>query len=251
MIGYPFTILDEVDSSNNYAIGQITQGLAHHGAAILAKHQTKGKGQRGNSWSDEKGKNIALSVILVPSGVKTTSQFALNIAISLAVFDLITKYATDETYIKWPNDIYWRDRKAVGILIESRILGQIWQWAVAGIGINVNQTDFNEYLGTKAVSLKQITGKELSCEFLAKELCMNLEFRYNQFLSNKFDTLLEQYNLHLFKRNEEVSLQYNDQIYTCLINRVDIQGNLYIENGPKPYFTHGEIQWLIHQNKQI
>lgn len=245
MIGSPFTILDEVDSSNNYAIGQAIQGLAQHGAAFMAKNQTAGKGQRGKLWNSEAGKNIALSVLLDTSEIHLNVQFALSMAVALSVFDFYSKYALDETTIKWPNDIYWRDRKAVGILIENKIYGQKWQWAVAGVGINVNQTIFDESLLKKAVSLKQITGKEFDCIALAKDLCIFLEKRFQQFKEKKYNELLLAYNRHLFRKDAFARLRYKDVIYDCRIQEVDEYGRLWVEGAPKSFFVFGEVEWII------
>ncbi|HEY0298123.1 MAG TPA: biotin--[acetyl-CoA-carboxylase] ligase [Arachidicoccus sp.] len=245
MIGKPLTILDEVDSSNNYAIEQAMNGAARHGAAFMAKNQTAGKGQRGRSWNTETGKNIALSVLLDMTETHTDKQFALIVSVALAVHDLFKKYASDETKIKWANDIYWRDRKAVGILIENKFFGQSWQWAVAGIGVNVNQTAFDEALKSKAVSLKQITGKDFDTVELTKELCECLDKRFCQFKAEKFDELLDAYNENLYKKNEAVRVKYNHEIFEVIVQHVDQSGNLWIEGAPKAFFTFGEIEWII------
>lgn len=245
MVGNTFTILDEVDSSNNYAIAQAVNGLATHGAAFFARHQTAGKGQRGRIWNDEADKNIALSVLLDMAVIQVQQPFTLIAAVALAVFDLISKYALDETKIKWANDIYWRDRKAVGILIENRFSGQKWQWAVAGIGVNVNQTQFEEALQKKAVSLKQITGKDFDCITLAKELCGFLEQRLAQSDKEGAECILRSYNDHLYKKDQSVRVKYRDDIYEVIVRQADENGNLWIDNGPKPFFTFGEIEWII------
>ncbi|ANI88758.1 biotin--[acetyl-CoA-carboxylase] ligase [Arachidicoccus ginsenosidimutans] len=245
MIGKSLTILDEIDSSNNYAMSEAMRGTAKHGAAFMALHQTAGKGQRGKQWNDETGKNIALSILLDMSGTPVNTQFLLNTAVALAAYDLFKKYALDETKIKWSNDIYWRDRKAVGILIENKFIGQNWQWAIAGIGMNINQTSFDESLGKKVVSLKQITGKEFDIVELAKELCAFLDKRFEQFKAKKFDELLEEYNENLFRKNEATRLKYDGQTFEAIIRHADEQGNLRIDGAPKPFFTFGEIEWLI------
>jgi len=245
MQGYPFTVLDKIDSTNSYAAEKIAGGKAKHGAAFMALEQTAGKGQRGKIWSSEAGKNIALSIVLDTTEMPVNTQFLLNIAIALATFDLFKKYALDETSIKWSNDIYWRNRKAAGILIENKLNGQRWKWAIAGIGMNVNQTIFNASIGEKAVSLKQITGKDFDCIALAKELCMLLDARFNQYKAQQFQLLLQAYNENLFKKNQSVQLKYQQQIFNCIIQNVDEQGNLWISGAPKKFFTFGEIEWML------
>lgn len=244
MIGNPLTILDEVESSNNYATRLALQGLAHHGHGILARYQSAGKGQRGKTWQGAAGQNIALSVVLDMKGVPLTRNFELSMAIALGVHDFFSHFAGEDTRIKWPNDIYWRDRKAVGILIENTIKGQNWIWAVAGMGINMNQTAFEGEMETKAVSLRQITGQNFDIERGARLLCTYLEVRYQQFLRDP-ESLLAQYNSVLFRKNETTKLCYLEDDYNCRILAVDAQGRLWIEGAPVPYFQFGEIQWQI------
>lgn len=245
MIGDSFTVLDKIDSTNNYAVVQAVGGKAKHGAAFMALEQTAGKGQRGKIWSSNAGENIALSVVLDMAGMPANTQFLLNTAVALAAFDLFKKYALDETSIKWTNDIYWRNRKAAGILIENKFVGSGWKWAIAGIGVNINQTKFEASIGKKAVSLKQITGKNFDCISLAKELCAFLDARFNQYKAQQFQSLLQEYNKNLFKKNQSVQLKYQHQIFNCIVRNADEQGNLRIDGAPKPFFTFGEIEWII------
>ncbi len=123
-IGKNLTILESVDSTNNYAMAAVRAGLAKHGDAFFAMDQVKGKGQRGKGWMTEPGANIIMSVVLHPSTVQLQQQFRLSMAVALAVHDFFGRYGGDETKIKWPNDIYWRDRKAGGVLIESLVGSQ-------------------------------------------------------------------------------------------------------------------------------
>ena len=153
-----FVILDVVHSTNNYAMENVHARMAKHGKAYFSTNQIAGKGQRGKVWEAEKGQNIALSIVLEPSMLSIVQQFRLSTVVSLACFNFLSKYAGEETSIKWPNDIYWRDRKAGGVLIENILQGKDWKYSVVGIGININQTIFDPAL-PNPVSLKQITGK--------------------------------------------------------------------------------------------
>ena len=100
-----FTILDTVDSTNNYAMQQAQDGLANHGSAWFAIEQTSGKGQRGKKWATEKGKNIAMSLVLAPGKAKITTQFQLSAVAALACFEFLKHYGGDEMKIKWPHVI--------------------------------------------------------------------------------------------------------------------------------------------------
>jgi BirA family biotin operon repressor/biotin-[acetyl-CoA-carboxylase] ligase len=118
-IGQRLIILPSIDSTNNYAMGQANAGLAGHGTVYFALEQTAGKGQRGKSWITTVGENIMMSVVIEPQSLKINDQFLLSAAIALGCYDFFKSYAGDEISIKWPNDIYWRDRKAGGYLSRT------------------------------------------------------------------------------------------------------------------------------------
>ena len=118
-IGLPFLELQSVDSTNNYARGQIHAGLAQHGMAFFAHDQVAGKGQRGKVWATEKEANIIISLLVKPKPMQLAQQFQLSACMAVALHEFFTKYAGEDTKIKWPNDLYWQDRKAGGMLIES------------------------------------------------------------------------------------------------------------------------------------
>lgn len=248
-IGLPFTELTEVDSTNIYAMNQVKTNLAGHGAAYLAQKQWAGKGQMGKVWEAQTGQNILLSVVLDPKKLVfdglELEPHVVSMLVAVGCFNFFVAYAGDETSIKWPNDIYWRDRKAAGILIENSFRGPIWQWSIAGMGVNINQTEFGTGL-TKAVSLKQITGKTFQVPALAKELCGFIEAAWQIAVDKGPDTLLALYNNVLYKKGEQVSLEIEGQKITATICRVLSNGYLEIEteNGIKQSHALGAIKWL-------
>lgn len=244
IIGEPFTEFASVDSTNNYAMAFVQNGGGTHGMAWFAHEQTAGKGQRGKSWSMHRGENIMLSVLLNTSWMPLSAQFSLSMAVALGVYDFFATHAGDETKIKWPNDLFWRDRKAAGILIENLIKGNIWQWAVAGMGININQVVFNSL--QNPVSLKQITGKTYPVTDMAKTLCSALEKRYRQLCEPDQElVLLEEYNAVLFRRNEKTRLKKGSQVFECIIDHVDKLGHLHVQHPVFESFAHGEVQWIL------
>jgi BirA family biotin operon repressor/biotin-[acetyl-CoA-carboxylase] ligase len=243
-IGQPFIELSEVDSTNNYAMAMVQNADAQHGFTCFAHLQTAGKGQRGKTWTSNAGENVMMSVVLNTSLLQVSQQFQLNTAIALAVTDVFETFALSDTYVKWPNDIYWRDRKAGGILIENIIKGQEWQWAIAGIGININQTAFNLMQKTP-VSLKQITGKTYDTINIAKLICKKIEERFVMLIDGKYDALLQLYNERLFKRNQQVKLKKEQVIFTCSIKEVTPFGELIVEGAMKDNFSFGEVEWLL------
>jgi BirA family transcriptional regulator, biotin operon repressor / biotin---[acetyl-CoA-carboxylase] ligase len=170
--------------------------------------------------------------------------FLLSAITALACCDFFSKYAGDETSIKWPNDLYWRDRKAGGILIENVIKNQQWDNTVIGMGININQTQFGQ-LENKTVSLKQITGKSFDPILLAEELCGFLDARLNQIKSTPAETIIEEYNKHLFKRNEKVKFRKDSLVYEAKVVRATAEGDLEIERGIVEKIHHGSVEWIL------
>ena len=221
---------------------QLQADLAAHGTTFFAHSQTAGKGQHGKSWAAEPGTHIAMSVILDCSFLSVAQQFPLSVIIALATHDLFSKYAGEETFIKWPNDIYWRDRKAGGILIENLLRGSIWQGSVVGIGLNLNQVNFPATL-PNPVSLKQITGKNFNTVTTARKLCGCLEKRYQQLKNGLFETLLIEYNDHLYKRGQEVRLKKSNIAFNCFIKGVSAAGELIVSGGLQERFQFGEVEW--------
>ena len=225
------------------------QGEAQHGMAVFAHEQTAGKGQRGKNWASQKDLNIALSVLLNPYPLSVPDQFKLSVCIAVSAWEFFSKYAGDETKIKWPNDIYWRDRKAGGILIENVIQSSqsavgSWQWSIIGIGININQTDFDPDL-PNPVSLKQITGKILTPIDLAKELCSIIEKNYQLLIAGNFMTLFSKYQTHLYKKDEKVKLKKATRVFETTIKGVSETGQLITQHSIEERFEFGEVEWII------
>lgn len=244
-IGSPFIELQCVDSTNNYALEQIHAGLAQAGTGFFAYEQTKGKGQRNKAWLTEKGSNIIISLLIEPHGLKVIQQFQLSACIAISVFELFAKYAGDETRIKWPNDIYWRDRKAGGILIENVLSSSgKWQWAVAGMGININQTGFPDGL-LNPVSLKQITGKTFDPVILAKELCIIINDNYYNLINEGFTSIIEMYNKVLYKKDQFVKLKKSNRVFEARILGVNSAGQLMTTHAMDENFDFDEIEWVI------
>lgn len=252
----PFIELSSTDSTNNYALAAIRRGEASHGSAFFAWEQTAGKGQMGRKWQSEKGVNIALSVVLQPESIPVAAQFQLSACVAVAAQQFLNRYAGDDTRIKWPNDLYWKDRKLGGILIESIIGGKeegsenktqqnTWKWAVAGIGININQAVFPADL-PNPVSLKQITGKTYSAIDLAKELHESVMALYDKLQRDGFDNIFSQYNSNLYNLNETARLKKDSRVFQTIIRGVSADGQLITENnGLEEMFAFGEISWLL------
>ena len=174
-IGAPLIELPSIDSTNIYAMEQIKAGKAISGSCYNTPYQTHGKGQHGRVWESEKGQNLLCSYVLELKSLNPSKnwgpedQKGLSAAVAIGAKAFFGAHAGDETLIKLPNDIYWRDRKAGGILIENSLRGTEWTWAVIGIGFNINQTSFSPD-APNPVSLRQITGRQWEIARLQTEL---------------------------------------------------------------------------------
>ena len=243
-IGAPFFELSDVDSTNIYAIDKVQANLAAHGAVFFAHHQFAGKGQREKEWASEPGLNLLVSIVIDPSFLPLSQQFSLSTMAALACFDFFSAYAGEGTSLKWPNDLYWRDRKAAGILIENHVQGMNWQYAIIGIGININQTIFDPSI-KNPVSLKQITGQDFNPVAMAKELCVCMENRYQALKAGAHAAQLIDYNKHLFKKNELVRFKKDNVQFQARVEGVNPQGELLLTGGLQDSFKFGEIVWMI------
>lgn len=239
-----FHILECVDSTNNYAMQQVKNDNAKDADAWFAIEQTNGKGRRGKHWQANKGENIILSIVINTLFLKIYEQFRLTVAASLACYDLLKKYANGNTKIKWPNDLFYSDSKAGGILIENVIQGNVWQWAVIGIGININQIDFN-LDGALPVSLKIITGKTYDPVELGKELYTLIIKRISALKANKYVSMLEEYNYVLYKRNEKVKLRMQNITFEITVGGVSSAGQLQTLDSLSRNFNFDEIEWIL------
>lgn len=144
------------------------------GTVIYTPCQTAGRGQKGNSWESEDGKNLTFSLLLKQPPVKARDQFYLSEAAALAVVETLTAEAGDDFTVKWPNDVYWQDKKICGMLIENSLDGTDISTSIIGIGINVNQERFISD-APNPISLINITGHEHDLESLLKRVCSRIE----------------------------------------------------------------------------
>lgn len=154
---------------------------------LYTAFQTAGRGQAGNGWESEEGKNLLCSILLPPR----KNLFEMNVLVSVVVH----RFLGDEYTIKWPNDIYWQDKKVAGILIENAIIGNEVKYSIAGIGLNVNQTEWKSD-APNPVSLKQITRINYDLE----ELMYYLMDEFDEDMKMTTDELWAYYRDHLYRR---------------------------------------------------
>jgi BirA family biotin operon repressor/biotin-[acetyl-CoA-carboxylase] ligase len=234
-------ILETIDSTNNYAMGLIQKGEALHENAVFSMEQTSGKGRRNKEWKSHKGDNIILSIMVEMQWLPVFQQFQLSTAVALGCHDMISKYIFAGTSIKWPNDIFINDRKAGGVLIENVLKGTLWQWTVIGIGININQVDFEQY-NFFATSLKKETGKAFNVLRLTEELHESVLKRINELKTGFFPKMLEEYNEKLFAKNQLVKLKKGNVVFETKITGVSASGQLITQDAFERHFNFDEVE---------
>ena len=204
LIGVPLIELSTIDSTNIYAMAQIKAGLAKSGSCFRADFQTHGKGQHERVWESAKGQNMICSYILELKNLDAlkkwtpTDQMGFSAAIALGARTFFAAFAGSETKIKKPNDIYFRDRKAGGILIENLVRGKDWTWTVIGIGMNINQSSFStaaaNQIAANPISLQEITNKSWDLKQMQKHLSEALTNAIQNWLTEGDEKTIEALN---------------------------------------------------------
>ena len=243
LIGQSFIELQTVDSTNNYATALLHEGMAHHGTVVFAHRQTAGRGQRNKRWLTGENENIAMSIVVKPFGLAVFQLFLLSMATAVGLHRFFSRYAGAGIKVKWPNDLYSGARKTGGILIENSISGEEWKHAIVGIGVNINQINFEEF-NREAGSLKQITGVQYDVVTLAKELCEDLQWAYGILVTNP-KMVLDVYGQHLYKTNEVVRLKNGSRVFDATVKGVTTSGQLIVQHTVEELFNVGEIEWII------
>jgi BirA family biotin operon repressor/biotin-[acetyl-CoA-carboxylase] ligase len=228
-VGHNTVTIKEVNSTNSY----LKQALSNstplpEGTVIMAEKQTAGRGQIQNTWHSEPGKNLTLSILLNPRFLQIQRQFDLNIAVSLAINDVLTRYFGYAALIKWPNDSYIGDEKIGGMLIENIIQGGEIKHAIIGLGLNINQTEFPAIL-QKVTSFRKILHTDYDLHALKNEICGSVEARYLQLRSGKVEMLQREYLNKLYLLNVWVYYKIKGQITAGKIVNVTQQGFLQLE----------------------
>lgn len=242
-MGRQLFFLPVCESTNSEAQQLLIKNEAIEGCLVLTAQQTSGRGQRGNFWEAEPGRNITLSVILSPTFLAARHQFFLNMAVSLAVLDLLREQGLAQAQVKWPNDLYFEGKKLGGILIENAINSYYLQHSIIGIGLNVNQLLFQS---PAATSLAGSIGHALDVEMLVARLMELLEKRYLELRNGKTARLKYEYLQALFRYQETHSFIVDNRQVQGQIVGVDDDGRLAVEiEGKLCYFSFKEIAFVI------
>lgn len=191
--------LEEAESTNLYLKQLAREEYLEEGSMVVADFQTVGRGQMGSTWFSSKGENLLFSLLIYPKDVLAKEQFIISRIASLAVKNTLDQF-TDDIRIKWPNDIYWKEQKIAGILIENDIEGRCIGNSVIGVGININEQSFPSGL-LNPVSLLQITGSVHDRDYILNIFQREFFLLYRDFQQGEVKAIEDEYMLDLYRVN--------------------------------------------------
>ena len=205
---------------------------------VVADYQTAGRGCGTNRWEGERGRNLLFSLLIRPHGLSANRQFHLSMAISLAISETLGQHVGDVS-IKWPNDIYWRDGKIAGILIEHTLQGALIKDSIIGVGLNVNQREFRSD-APNPVSLWQISGQETNRE----ELLGDILRHFDELLA---DDVRSRYLSRLYRRKGYHPYADRQGAFMAEIADVEDDGHLLLndDNGQQRRYAFKEVSFVI------
>ncbi len=243
-IGSNIIYREKLSSTNDLASEMAVDNKAPEGTVIYAGEQTKGRGQRGNIWVSEPGNNLTFSIILYPEFLKADKQFMISKIISLSAARLLGLY-TGSITIKWPNDIYYKNDKIAGILIENSLEGDTIQCSVAGVGININQSGFPSGL-PNPISLRQITGNNYDPESILSQFCNICDDLYSKLKTGLHEEINVLYHNNIYMLNRHTGFEGPQGRFRGTIRGVDEFGrlNIEMENLEIKSFGFKEIEFI-------
>ena len=238
--------LAQTDSTNTYLRQQL---MAHpdleEGSVVWADYQRAGRGQKGNSWESEEKANLLFTLLLCPDSIRARDQFIISQLVSLGMIDVLNSLHEGFS-VKWPNDIYYHDKKAVGILIENDMAGQNLINSFIGIGLNVNQKKFVSD-APNPVSLFQILGKETEREPLLMQIIERILYYYQMACDGDYQTIQALYRQHMYRNKGFHTFCDAEGSFQAEIDDVALSGLLTLrtDKGIKKTYDFKEVQFVI------
>ncbi len=220
--------IPQTDSTNNFVKNLAQLPTQSEFMVAYTGFQTSGRGQRGNSWESERDKNLLFSLLCHPTFVKANRQFVLSQAISLSIKEVLDTFAEGFS-VKWPNDIYWEERKIGGILIENELNGRNLETAVIGVGINLNQRRFVSD-APNPVSLWQITGNDYDAESLLERIIVRFHKYYQQIKEGNADEINNKYRNALLRTEGYFRFRDEKGTFEARIHHVEPDGHLVLKD---------------------
>lgn len=236
---------DTLDSTNNYC-KLLDPKTVEEFMVVCACCQTAGIGQQGNVWVSEPYKNLTFSIILKPSFLLASEQYLLTMMLAVATADAVASLLSDYSVsIKWPNDIYVGERKICGILTTNRIHDSHITQSICGIGLNVNQTNFPEWL-PNPTSLKALSGNDFDIDNILKAVLSSID-KYYQLLKEDHDEIRHLYLSRLFRKGIQASYEYLGIKIEATITGVDRFGHLQLtsSDGKEICCDMKEVKYIL------
>jgi BirA family biotin operon repressor/biotin-[acetyl-CoA-carboxylase] ligase len=235
---------DQLPSTNQHLLQLINQQDFEEGLCVQADFQTNGRGQQGNYWESESGKNLTFSFVLCPDFLSASNQFILSQLVSVAIKQTLDRY-TKGVSVKWPNDIFWNDKKIAGILIENSLIGYHIEHSVIGIGLNVNQEHFLDTT-PNPISLKMILGKSLDISILLNDLLESIFAQYTNLIQGGEDSIREKYNDSLYRKDGYYPFRDENGDFIARVACVMDDGKLCLvtDVGENREYYFKEVKWL-------
>ena len=228
---------ETLESTNLYAVENWRQQKWCEGSIVWAKQQTAGVGQSGNSWSSEVGKNLTFSIVLNPTFLSVAQQFELHKVLSVAVWQTIHELSPSlDVKIKWPNDVYIGNKKVCGILVNNLVSNNCYQLAVAGVGLNVNQTSFDKNL-PNPTSLKLECQTNFELRPLLLKIAKNILSWYNYLKHNDLKTINDTYFSQMLNFGVQKKYRYQQNTIEATITGVDKFGRLQLQTTDNKQLT--------------
>lgn len=237
--------LPVVDSTNAYCAMLAASGNTPEGTVVWADEQVQGRGQRGRIWQSNQGENLLVSYLLLPTFLKAHEQFDLSRAVALGVCWAVSEFVDAEVRIKWPNDILVNGQKVAGILIENGLRGSFLSYSVCGIGLNVNQTEFDGL--PNATSLAVVSQRPLGRAHVLDRLSAWLEAAYLMLRSGNSAHLRAMFEDGLFMKGHWAQVRMGEQTTEIYIEGTLPDGRLLARyrNGGQLSLLHHEVHWIL------
>lgn len=220
------------------------------GSIVMAEFQTQGRGQAGNTWFSGKGNNLLFSFLLYPHCVMAKQQFIISRIVSLALKKMLDHYM-DGVTIKWPNDIYWNNKKIAGMLIENSLLGQQIDFTIVGIGLNVNEDKFPMEL-PNPISMKQITGHVYDRKEVMTIFFREFFLLYRSLQQHNIDAVENEYMQHLYRKDSNCWFEDKVGRFKGAIKNVLPTGHLIIETYPdkkERIYAFKEVAFVVESEQ--
>ena len=235
--------LNSCNSTNIFAKNLMAKSEPIEGTVIITDKQTNGKGQIGNTWQSEEGKNLTFSIILKPTFLKIEDQFMLSKIVSLACVETFEYFTSKKFKIKWPNDIYIENNKIGGILIENMLSNGKIATSILGVGLNINQEHFLNL--PRAVSLKNVKYHNYNLISVLEVLLKKIDVYYLILRKGKFDEINNLYIDKMLGFEQERIFNEKGNLFKAIVKGVNKQGQLILEleNGYQQVFSFKEISW--------